>query len=175
MNTTGLNSKESMNEILASASEMEGKYLTFWIDKQLFGVPIADVMQIVGMQAITEIPEFPDYAKGIINLRGSIIPLIDVRLRINKAEEEYNERTCIIVCSINEKQLGFIVDEVNEVTAIDNENIDPPPLISESSSNAYVTGVAKHGNNIVLLMDVCRMLTGETLEGLLQAGSRAGE
>ena len=80
---------------------LRNKYLTFFIEEQLFGVPIADVVQIVGMQDITKVPEFPSYAKGVINLRGIIIPIIDVRLRLKKEEITYNERTCIIVTNIN--------------------------------------------------------------------------
>ena len=93
----------------SDTSEMDGKYLTFWTDGQLFGVPIADVVQIVGMQNITNIPEFPHYAKGVINLRGSIIPLIDMRLRLAKQEAPYDERTCIIVTNIEQRDVGLTV------------------------------------------------------------------
>lgn len=101
-----------------SRSEMEGKWLTFWLDRQLFGVSIANVEQIVSMQPITEIPEYPVYAKGIISLRGNIIPLIDLRLRLGKQEAEYNDHTCIIIISTKSGQFGFIVDEVDAVSSI---------------------------------------------------------
>lgn len=140
-------------------SEMDGKYLTFWTAKQLFGVPIAHVVQIVGMQAITEIPEFPSYAKGIINLRGSIIPLIDIRLRLGKPECDYDERTCIIVTSIEEKDVGFIVDAVDAVTAIQDKDIAPPPQVSGSMSN-YITGVGKLEDGVALLMDARKIICG---------------
>lgn len=140
-------------------SETQGKYLTFWTNEQLFGVPIADVVQIVGMQTITAIPEFPDYAKGIINLRGIIIPIIDVRLRLRKAEAEYNERTCIIVSTINERNIGFIVDAVDAVTKIDDENISAPPVISSDTVNTYLTGVATLENRVVLLLNTSKMVS----------------
>ncbi|MEG0564652.1 MAG: chemotaxis protein CheW [Hungatella sp.] len=139
------------------SSEMDGKYLTFWTDKQLFGVPIAHVVQIVGMQTITEVPEFPIYAKGIINLRGAIIPLIDVRLRIGKQEVDYNERTCIIVTDINDNPVGFIVDEVDAVTTITNEFITPPPTLAGCES-AYISGVGTIEDKVVLLMDTCKIV-----------------
>lgn len=142
-------------------SEMEGKYLTFWIDGQFFGIPISDVVQIVGMQVVTEIPEFPQYAKGIIDLRGTIITVIDVRLRIGKLEVPYNERTCIIVTHMEERNIGFIVDEVDSVLLLNEEEIAPPPQLSDNV-NKYITGVGKLENKIVLLMDT-RMMAGEAM------------
>lgn len=152
-------------------SEMDGKYLTFWTDHQLFGVPIAHVVQIVGMQKITQIPEFPSYAKGIINLRGSIIPLIDMRLRLSKPEIEYNERTCVIVTTIEERNIGFIVDEVDAVVAIGDEMISPPPKLSGGGSN-YITGVGQLEARVVLLMDTRKIVSGGEL-GVLSADTLA--
>jgi len=134
--------------------EMNGRYLTFWTDDQLFGIPIENVVQIVNVQKITELPQFPKYAKGIINLRGSIIAVIDMRLRLGKQEIPYNERTCIIVTKIQKDLIGLIVDAVDEVTKIDPENITAPPKISESdATNAYLTGIAKSDDKVVLLLD----------------------
>lgn len=141
-------------------SEMDGKYLTFWTDEQLFGVPIAHVVQIVGIQTITEVPEFPSYAKGIINMRGDIIPVIDARLRLGKQETEYNERTCIIVTNINENLVGFIVDEVDAVMAIAEELISPPPQIS-GGTDSFLTGIGKLEDKVVLLMDTRRLVGAE--------------
>ncbi|MEG0752738.1 MAG: chemotaxis protein CheW [Angelakisella sp.] len=149
----------------SDTSEMDGKYLTFWTAKQLFGIPIADVVQIVGMQQVTEIPEFPYYAKGIINLRGTIIPLIDARLRLGKPEMEYNERTCIIVTNIEGRSIGFIVDEVDSVISIENEHIAPPPQMS-GRGESYITGIGKLEDRVVLLMDTRRIVGGEELSML---------
>lgn len=148
-------------------SEMDGKYLTFWTDGQLFGVPIAHVVQIVGMQKITEVPEFPYYAKGIINLRGAIIPLIDARLRLGKQETEYNERTCIIVTNIHENYVGFIVDEVDAVIMIDDELISPPPQMS-GGAESYLTGIGKLEDRVVLLMDTRKIIGAEDMEILTE-------
>lgn len=145
----------------ASISEMQGKYLTFWTDNQLYGVPIADVVQIIGIQEVTTIPEFPEYAKGIINLRGAIIPVVDVRLRFHKEEIPYNERTCIIVTNINEVNIGFIVDAVDEVADISDDQISPPPKVSSEATvnNAYLTGIGKMENRVVLILDTNKILT----------------
>lgn len=153
----------AVNQIINDISEMDGKYLTFWTDKQLFGIPIRDVVQIVGMQDITAIPELPAYAKGIINLRGSMIPLIDVRLRFGKQEIAYNERTCIIVTSIHKKEAGFIVDEVNEVVAINEQDVSPPPELSGDCTNAYLTGIGNQYGKLVLLVDAAKMLSDDIM------------
>lgn len=143
--------------------EMDGKYLTFWIEGQLFGIPIVHVVQIVGMQPITQVPEYPSYAKGIINLRGTIIPLIDVRARLDKTQTDYNERTCIIVTDINTMHVGFIVDEVDSVLAIADELICPPPKLSDNA-DSYITGVGRLEAKVVLLLDPRKILSSEDLE-----------
>lgn len=150
----------------SSGDETHGKYLTFWSASQLFGVSIADVEQIVGMQDITEVPDFPYYAKGIINLRGEIIPVIDVRLRLNKPEEEYGDRACIIVVSIHDKLFGFAVDSVEEVTDIEDNLISPPPLVSNDITGQYLIGVARLSEKIVLLIDTAKILGQSEFDAL---------
>lgn len=143
---------------------LKDKYLTFFTDNQLFGIPIADVVQIVGVQEITPVPDFPNYAKGIINLRGTIIPIIDVRLRLHKEEIGYTERTCTIVTNINGVSIGFIVDAVNEVTNIEKNSISQPPKMGRDYVNNYITGIAKIGNKVVLLLNTQKMLSESELE-----------
>lgn len=138
----------------ASAS----KYLTFWTDRELFGIPIADVVQIISMQEITPLPDFPDYLKGVINLRGNIIPVIDIRIRFGKPEAEYNENTCIIVTSIEDSYIGFIVDSVDEVTDLDEDSISPAPKVSKNITNRYLSGIGQIDNQVVLLLDVTKIL-----------------
>lgn len=154
------------NEYVENLDEdtLKNKFLTFFIENQLFGISIADVVQIVGIQDITEVPEFPVYAKGVINLRGSIIPIIDVRLRLKKDEAAYNERTCIIVTNMGGSYIGFIVDAVNEVAKIPEENISDPPQMGSDYINKYITGIAKMGNNIVLIMDIKKLLNEKEIE-----------
>lgn len=149
------------------SESLDGKFLTFWTDNQLFGIPIADVVQIVGIQEITPVPEYPVYAKGIINLRGNIIPIIDVRLRLHRAEIEYNERTCIIVANLKETYIGFIVDAVDEVTDIDEKDICPPPRILGDNKNAFIAGVGKLAAKVVLLLDTEKILNQDEVEQLL--------
>lgn len=145
---------------------MKDKFLTFWIEKQFFAIPISDVVQIVQMQPITEIPEFPVYAKGIINLRESIIPVIDVRLRLEKDEISYTDHTCIIVTNIEQKLMGLIVDGVNEVTNIAEDEIAPPPNMSVDYVNTYLTGIARKNNKVILILDAKKILSHEQMEVL---------
>ncbi len=142
------------------------KYLTFSIENQVFGIPIAHVVQITGMQEIEEVPEFPSYAKGIINLRGIIVPIIDVRLRLKKREIEYNDRTCIIVTNIEGLYIGFIVDSVNEVTNIYSGNISEPPNMGNNHAVSYITGIAKLDRKIVILIDLIKLLNEKEIEPL---------
>lgn len=144
-------------------TEVEGKYLTFWTDSQLYGIPIAEVVQIVQYQQIVPVPEAPYYMVGIINLRGSIIPVTDVRIRFGKETKEYTERSCIIVTSIQNSTVGFIVDGVNEVTDIEPEYISETPAAARDYRNEYLTGIGKKGGRVTLLLDVSRLLSEEAM------------
>lgn len=146
-----------MNATTAAATEMDGKYLTFLTDDQLFGMPIRDVLQIIGMQEITSVPEFPSYAKGIINLRGDVVPIIDMRLRLGKPEMDYTERTCIIVTNVNGHSAGCIVDGVDEVTSIEPGDISELPEV-DPAGQSFLTGVAHRDGRSILLMDTHRVL-----------------
>lgn len=148
------------------ASELEGKYLTFWTEKQLYGIPIVNVVQIVQFQEVTAIPESPDYIIGIINLRGSIIPVIDIRIRFGKETIEYTERTCIIVTNIQEHLIGFIVDGVNEVTDIDPDQISDPPSVTRAAQNNFVTGISKSAKNVTLILNIRKLMDEDELSVL---------
>ncbi len=155
---------DDLDTFVDEEDTLSNKYLTCFVENQVYGISIADVVQITGMQEITEIPEFPSYAKGVINLRGTIVPIIDVRLRLKKEEIEYNERTCIIVTNIDDLYIGFIVDSVNEVTNIYEDNISNPPKVGNDYVNTYITGVAKLKNEIALLIDLKKILNEKEIE-----------
>ncbi len=153
---------------MLDTSETKDKYLTFWTGDRIFGVSIAEVVQIVQMQPFTEVPEFPDYARGIITLRGSIIPIIDVRKRFHMPDKTYDDRTCIIVCSIAGDYLGFVVDRVDEVTLIVPEEIAEPPVITDTDMTDYLMGVSQREQHLILLMDMKKFLTQKQLKKLKQ-------
>lgn len=143
-----------------------GKYLTFALDQEIFGIEIQYVTEIIGIQKITEIPEVPEYVKGIINLRGKVIPVIDVRLKFKKAAAEYDDRTCIVVVDINQTSIGLIVDNVNEVMNISDENIAPPPDVKGSFNNRYIKGFGKSEGAVQLLLDCEKLLMADELASL---------
>ncbi|MBE6845598.1 MAG: purine-binding chemotaxis protein CheW [Ruminococcus sp.] len=157
---------EQADEQFDELNSTSEKYLTFLIDKQFYAFHINDVVEIIEMMEITPVPEFPDYAKGIINLRGILIPIIDVRLRFSKNEMDYNERTCIIILNLKGIQVGFIVDTVDEVIDIDKANISGVPKISDTKTRKYIEGVGKLTNKIVMLVNAQKMLNDEEIKGL---------
>lgn len=144
------------------------KYLTFVIDDDGYGIEIQYVTEIIGMQGITEVPELPDFIVGIINLRGQIIPVMDVRTRFQKSFMEYNDRTCIIVINIEEISIGLIVDMVSEVLNIDSGNIVDPPNPKTGFSNKYVKSIGKVNDEIKLILDCVKLLEDEEVEQLTQ-------
>lgn len=146
-------------------TELEGRYLTFWTDGQIFAIPISNVVQIVQMQEITEIPEFPMYAKGVIDLRGTMIPVVDLRLRLGKMEAEYDVHTCIIVMNIRNALVGLVVDRVDEVAYIGEENISQAPSIGASVSSQFLEGLAKTVKGVVLLLAIEQVIGDGFYEG----------
>lgn len=159
---------EEIREISAEEEEdtQRGKYLTFYLGNEEYGIEISLVTEIIGIQPITEVPEVPEYIKGIINLRGKIIPVMDVRLRFKKPLRAYNDRTCVIVIEAKQLMLGLIVDGVAEVLAIDDENIVPPPEI-KSSQNKYIKSIGKAGGTVKLLLDCDKIFNEEDEEKLI--------
>lgn len=139
------------------------RYLTFIIENEYFGIDISTVIEIIGMQKITQMPQQPDYVNGVINLRGKIIPTIDVRTRFGKQKAEYDERTCIIVVDVDDMMVGFIVDRVDEVMAISDENISQPPKFNGDFKTKFVKGIAKVGDNIIMLLESGLLLSEEEL------------
>jgi len=143
----------------------KGKFLTFCMGNEFYGIEIKYVTEIIGLQPITEIPQMPEYIKGIINLRGKIILVMDVRLRFRKPFREYNDRTCIVVIDIKEVSIGLIVDSVSEVISIPDEEIVAPPTVTKEG-NKYIKGIGKVGTEVKLLLDSDKLLNETEVESL---------
>lgn len=152
----------SKGENSNSYSELNHKYLTFWIDNQLYGISVYNVIQIVSFGKITQVPNFPEYAKGIINIRGVIVPIIDIRIRFNKQERSENQKSCIIITSINVDFAGFLVDSLNEVTGIERKYITQLPKLSNNTCT-YLNGIAKTEDQIIMLLDLEKLLNNQIL------------
>ena len=152
-----------MDELEVQRDTQKGKYVTFKSGNEYFGLKIQYVNEIIGYQEITAIPESEEYIKGLINLRGKIIPVIDVRLRFKQDPFEYTDRTCIIVINVNQLVVGLIVEKIAEVVEIQEENILPAPTIgkADKSQNKYVYGIGKVGDQVKLLLDPDRLLNDD--------------
>jgi purine-binding chemotaxis protein CheW len=150
-----------------------GKYVTFKSGNEYFGLKIQYVSEIIVFQEITEIPESEDYIKGLINLRGKIIPVIDVRLRFRQEPFDYNDRTCIIVINYNALVVGLIVEQIAEVVEIPEADILPAPSIgkADKAQNKYVYGIGKVGDEVKLLLDPDKLLNDADVAAIERAGT----
>ncbi len=155
--------EERMLSVSKLTSGIQSMYLTFWAGGQLFAFPVAVVEQIMGMIPITPVPDFPDFAKGVIHMRENTVPVVDIRLRFNKQETNYTERTCIIVAAAAELLIGFIVDSVDEVMNIENAGFRKSSAAPDTNSGFYLTGIAEYRDRLILLIDVNRLFTPEQL------------
>lgn len=144
------------------------KYLIFTIGNESYGLEIRYVIEIIGIQQVTPIPEMPEYIKGVINLRGKIIPVMDVRLRFKKEARDYDDRTCIIVVEIKGIAVGLVIDRVMEVIDITEGNIAAPPQIGGGFHHRYIKGIGKVENGVKLLLDCEKLLNDEELQELKQ-------
>ena len=166
-----LNNQDENQTASNEHDTQKGKYMTFKSGNEYFGLKIQYVNEIIQFQTITAIPETEEYIKGLVNLRGKMIPVIDVRLRFEEEPFEYNDRTCIIVISVKSKLIGLIVEKIAEVVEIREENILPPPAIgrAEKAHNKYVYGIGKVGDSVKLLLDPVKLLNHDDLEAAEQA------
>jgi len=155
MNNDIINGVAAEDADAVSLANEGGKYVTFKTGNEYYGLKIKYVNEIVVLQEITEIPESEDYIKGLINLRGNVIPVIDVRLRFRKEPFEYDDRTCIIVINSEETVVGLIVEKIAEVVEIKSEDITPAPKLGNANAaqNKYVYAIGKVGNAVKLLLD----------------------
>ncbi|MBN2429677.1 MAG: purine-binding chemotaxis protein CheW [Deltaproteobacteria bacterium] len=146
------------DEIVQEDDYQKGLFLTFRIANEDFGLEIRYVTEIIGIQKITEVPDMPPFVRGVINLRGKVIPVMDIRLRFGMPSREYDERTCIVVVKVDQKSVGLVVDKVNEVANIQDGQIEPPPVSGHALSNNYIKGMGKIDEEVKILLDVQRLL-----------------
>ena len=146
---------------------LSGKYLTFRLGEEDYGLEILKVQEIIGMQEITKIPRTPDFVKGVINLRGKVIPVLDLRLKFGMAEADVSRKTCIIVVQVQQVEakviMGIVVDEVSEVLDISDREIEPPPAFGTRVDTDFILGMAKTENAVKILLDLDRVLTRQEI------------
>ena len=147
-------------------ADKAGKYLTFELGKESYGVPVLTVREIIRTIDITPVPLMPDYVKGVINLRGKVIPVIDLRIRFGLANAEYGDTTCTIVSQVNhadgaQSLLGLVVDAVEEVSQVKSEDLEPPPNFGGALNTDYIVGMARIKGGIKSLLDVDKIIAAE--------------
>ena len=140
-----------------------GKYLTFFLRGEKYGLAIETVKEIIRMQKIRPVPYFPSHLKGVISLRGSILALMDLRIRFNMEETEYTDRTCVIVTTLNGKELGLIVDTVADVTVFGAQDLEPQPALSRSETSDFVEGIGKTAEDVIIILNMVKLLSDEDL------------
>lgn len=158
---------ETMDQAVRAMADKEGKYLTFTLAGEEYGIGILKIKEIIGLMPITSVPQTPDYVKGVINLRGKVIPVVDLRGRFGMDEIPYNERTCIIVVEIRGETgmmlMGIVVDSVSEVLNIKKEDIEPTPTFGARLNTEYILGMAKMEGGVKILLDIDRVLGSEEI------------
>ncbi len=154
-------------------SQRAGKYLTFSLAGEEYGIAILKVKEIIGMMPITPVPQAPNFVKGVINLRGRVIPVTDLRLKFGMEPLEYNERTCIIVVEVTGNEstilMGLVVDSVSEVMNIREEDIQDTPTFGTQLNTDYILGMAKMDGGVKILLDIDRVLSVDEIKMLEDA------
>jgi purine-binding chemotaxis protein CheW len=165
---SGVTKEGAVLQTADRGSQREGKYLTFGLGSEEYGLEILKVKEIIGVMNITSVPQTPKYVKGVINLRGKVIPVIDLRLKFGMDVVEYNDRTCIIVVDIAVKAgkktvMGIVVDSVSEVLNIKAEEIEDTPTFGVTLGTDYILGMAKVKGGVKILLDINKVLTTDAV------------
>lgn len=158
---------ETVDQAVKAMADREGKYLTFIMADEEYGIGILKIKEIIGMMSITSVPQTPDFVKGVINLRGKVIPVVDLRLRFGMEEIDYTDRTCIVVVEIEGRSgkitIGTVVDAVSEVLNIKGEDIEDTPTFGTRLDTDYILGMAKMEGGVKILLDIDRVLGGDEI------------
>lgn len=149
---------EDTDEFELDEDSLKDKFLTFRIGAEGYGMDIRHVTEIIGIQKITRIPDMPDYVVGVINLRGTVVPIINVRRRFGLPLKDYDTRTCIIVVNLNETPVGLIVDEISEVITITEDSLEPPPKVSRGPNSRFIQGLGKVNDEARIILDTRKIL-----------------
>lgn len=155
--------KHSQAKLSVSAAQ---KYLSFEVNHELYAMEILDVKEIIAMMKFTQVPKMPNFVKGVINLRGLIIPIIDIRLKFDMEELEYNERTSIIIGIIDDDYVGFVVDRTADVLNIMPEEMSAPPKFGTAIDTDFLKSMAKTHNGVVMIVDIKKIFTDDEREAI---------
>ena len=164
---------------MSDAKQIFGKYLTFILGHEEYGIEILKVQEIIGMMEVTAVPKAPPFIRGIINLRGNVIPVVDLREKFEMPRKENSEKTCVIVLNVNAGDaaktvtMGILVDEVSEVLDIASEKIDPPPDFGAAVDTRFILGIGKLEKKVAILLDIDKVLKPAEISALAVAAPAA--
>ncbi len=168
------NETENMDQAVKAMVDREGKYLTFSLAEEEYGIGILKVKEIIGMMPVTSVPRTPEFVKGVINLRGKVIPVMDLRLKFGMESIDYTDRTCIIVVEIESESgtifIGIVVDSVSEVLNIKSEDTEAAPAFGARLDTDYILGMAKIEGGVKILLDIDKVLSAEEVSALGRTG-----
>jgi purine-binding chemotaxis protein CheW len=156
-----------------AASDLGGKYLTFGLGGEEYGLEILKVREIIGAMDITAVPRTPEFVMGVINLRGNVIPVIDLRLKFEMAHADQTEETCIIVVDVMGVEMGILVDRVSEVLDIADEEIQPAPGFGVAVNTDFILGIGKAADKVTILLNISEVLTGGEAQTLVDVAAEA--
>ncbi len=172
MDQINLDSYSSGEEVANVMAGKSGKYLTFQLGSEEYALEILKVQEIIGIMNVTRIPRTPDFVRGVINLRGKVIPVIDLRLKFGMDSRDDTERTCIIVVRVSSNNsdliMGVIVDEVSEVQDIITEQIEAAPSFGTTVNTDFILGMGKVGESVLMMLDVDKVLTSDEISAVKQ-------
>jgi len=164
---------EKIGQAVKAISDKEGKYLTFILAEEEYGIGILKIKEIIGMLPISSVPQTPEFVKGVINLRGKVIPVMDLRLRFGMPPIDYSDRTCIIVVEIGGQAgtilVGIVVDAVSEVLNIKGDDIEKTPTFGTELNTDYILGMAMMAGGVKILLDIDQVLSSDELSLLSEA------
>lgn len=163
---------------VSGASTNTGKYLTFVLGHESYGISVLKVREIIRLMDITSVPQMPAYVKGVINLRGKVVPIIDLRIKFKLAHADSSERTCIVVVQVKTANgalafMGFIVDGVEEVVNFAANEVEAPPDFGSKLDADYIVGMANVRGKVKTLLDIDRLLTSDAVEQLARVSQAA--
>lgn len=161
-----MSQQDKHTDVPVGLDDRAGKYLTFELNKTEFGIEILSVVEILKMMEITAVPMWPDFAQGTINLRGRVIPVVDLRQKFDLSATEETEQTCTIVVELEGDQIGVVVESVNEVREITEDNISDPPNIGGSVESDFILGMGKSGESTIILLNLEKILIGSDMQML---------
>lgn len=165
-----------MEEIKDVERSEEKKYLMFFLDDENYGIPILKVNEIIGVMDITTIPRTPEFMKGIINLRGKIIPVMDLRLKFSMDKREYDQLTCIIIVEVvladHKSFVGIVVDKVAEVVGVYDKDVELPPQYGQEEDCGFLTGIGKVKDKVVMLLDIEAIINCHEMVNLIKNNAK---